>query len=221
MLAKDLISEVIAPLNPSDTGAKGLHWMEAFRISHLPIVSHGDFLGLISDVDIFDRNMIDTPVGDLPSGLFSPFVYEFQHLYEVIEIVSRLNLTAVPVLTENHKYLGVISLRQIIQTFGEMAAVKTSGGILVLELNANDYSLSEIARIVEENNAKILSCYVTSPPDSLKMEVTLKIDQIDITSIIQTFLRFDYTIKASYQSSDHNEDILQNNYDQFMMYLNV
>ncbi len=221
MLARDLISEVISPLQPSDTGAKGLHWMEAFRISHLPIVSQGDLLGLVSDVDIFDRNMLDTPMSEYPTTPFNPFVYEYQHFYEVVEMVSRLNLTAVPVLTEKHKYLGVISLRQLIQTFGEMAAVKMPGGIIVLELNANDYSLSQIARIVEDNDAKILSSYITSPTDSVKIEVTLKINQVDLTSIIQTFLRYDYTIKASYQSKNHNEEILRNNYDQFMMYLNV
>ena len=111
--------------------------------------------------------------------------------------------------------------QQLIQSIGEMAAVKLPGGMIVLEMNANDYSLAQIARIVEDNNAKILSSYITSSVDSMKMEVTLKINRVDLTSIIQTFLRFDYTIKASYQSNDRNEDVLRNNYDQFMMYLNI
>ncbi|MDR1172307.1 MAG: CBS domain-containing protein [Bacteroidales bacterium] len=221
MLARDLISEVISPLQPSDTGAKGLHRMEAFRISHLPVVNHGDLLGLVSDVDIFDRNRADMPVGEYPLSIFDPFVHEHQHLYEVIELVSRLSLTAVPVLTEKHKYLGVITVQQLIQALGDMAAVNMPGGIIVLELNSNDYSLAQIARIVEDNDAKILSSYTTLTADSLKMEVTLKINQVDLTSIIQSFLRYDYTIKASFQGSNRNEDILRNNYDQFMMYLNV
>ena len=221
MLARDLISEVIAPLQPSDTGARGLHWMEVFRISHLPVVNHGDFLGLVSDVDIFDRNKTDIPVGEYSLAPLSPFVYEYQHLYEVIELVSQLNLTAIPVLTENLKYLGVITVRQLIQSLGKLAAMEMPGGIIVLEINDNDYSLAQIARIVEENNAKILSSYITSTTDSVKMEVTLKINQVDLTSIIRTFLRYNYIIKASYQSNNRNEDILRNNYDQFMMYLNV
>ena len=221
MLARDLISEVIAPLQPSDTGARVLHWMEVFRISHLPVVNHGDFLGLVSDVDIFDKNKADIPLGEYSLAPLSPFVYEYQHLYEVIELVSQLNLTAIPVLTENLKYLGVITVRQLIQSLGNMAAVEIPGGIIVLEINANDYSLAQIARIVEDNNAKILSSYITSIADSVKMEVTLKINQVDLTSIIQTFLRYNYIIKASFRSNNRNEDILRNNYDQFMMYLNV
>ena len=110
---------------------------------------------------------------------------------------------------------------QLIQSIGEMATVKLPGGIIVLELNNHDYSLAQIARIVEDNDAKILSSYVTFSAGSVKMEVTLKINRVDVTSILQSFRRFDYTIKASYQSADRNEDILRNNYDQFMMYLNV
>ena len=95
------------------------------------------------------------------------------------------------------------------------------GGVIVLELNANDYSLAQIARIVEDNDAKILSSHVTSIPNSFKMEVTLKINQTDLTSIIQSFQRFDYTIKASFQGSNRQEDVLRKNYDHFMLYLNV
>lgn len=221
MLAKDLISEVIPPLQPSDTLSKGLQWMEVFHVSHLPVVKYGDFLGLISDADIFDRNRMDEPVSEYLQTLFSPFVYEYQHLYEVIELAARLNLTAVPVQTDENKYLGVITSRQLIQTFGRQVTVAVPGGILVLEMNANDYSLSQIARIVEENNAKILSSYITSPPDSVRLEVTLKIDRTDMTSIIQTFMRYDYTVKGTYQGSNQNEEILRKNYEQFMKYLSV
>jgi hypothetical protein len=95
------------------------------------------------------------------------------------------------------------------------------GGVIVLELNTNDYSLAQIARIVEDNDAKILSSHVASVANSFKIEVTLKINQTDLTSILQSFQRFDYTIKASFQGSNRQEDVLRKNYDQFMLYLNV
>jgi predicted transcriptional regulator len=221
MYAKDMISEAIPALQPTETGLKGLHWMDIFRISHLPVVFQDDYLGLLSDVDIFDHNMVEDTIGTDFKFPFKPFVYEYQHLYEVVEIASRLDLSVVPVLTEDNKYLGMISPQQLIRTFGELASVKTAGGILVLELNVVDYQLSQIAGIVEENDAKILSCYISSQPDSVKMEVTLKINRSDLTSIIQTFIRYEYTIKASFQSRNHQEEVLRSNYDQFMMYLNV
>jgi predicted transcriptional regulator len=220
MYAKDLISDVIPSIQPTETGGVGLQWMDTFHVSHLPVVVQNDYLGLISDVELFDRNSGNDPVG-CPVSPFKPFVYEYQHLYEVIELAARLDLSVVPVLSENNSYIGLISAGQLVKTFGELAAVNAPGGILVLELNGKDFLLSQIARIVEDNDAKILSCYVTSPVDSVNMEVTLKINRTDLTSIIQTFIRYEYTVKASFRSRNKNEEQLRYNYNHFMMYLNV
>ena len=82
MLAKDFISGIVPALHTSDTGQKALNWMEVFRVSHLPIVNDKEFLGLISDTDIYDMNMADEPIGNHNLSLFSPFVYLDQHIYE-------------------------------------------------------------------------------------------------------------------------------------------
>jgi Mg/Co/Ni transporter MgtE (contains CBS domain) len=221
MLSKDLISDVIPALKTSDTGVKALYWMDIFRISHLPIVNNTEFLGLISDTDIYDMNTPDEPIGNHNLSLFSPFVMEDKHVYEAVELISRLKLSVIPVLDTNKNYLGMITAQRLMQYMGEMFAVKNPGGILIIELNANDYSMTQIAQIVESNDAKILSMYITSPPDSLKMELTLKINRIDLTSIIQTFVRFDYTIKAQFMEHDEMDSLYSNRYEQFLLYLNI
>jgi glycine cleavage system regulatory protein len=87
--------------------------------------------------------------------------------------------------------------------------MKEHGGILVLEMNQVDYSLAQIAQIVESNNAKILSSYITSNEESTHTEVTLKINTSNLTSIIRTFERYDYQVKAAYQDKDAEEDLRQ------------
>ena len=221
MLAKDLISDVVPALKTSDTGLQALSWMDIFRISHLPIVNNQDFLGLISDKDIYDLNMAEEPIGNHKLSLFSPYVLVNQHIYEVIEIISRLELTVVPVMDENKHYMGLITQNDLLHTFANLSALKQPGGILELELNVNDYTLTEISQIVESNDARILSLYVSSPEDSMKMNITLKVSTTDITSIIQTFNRYDYTVKASYMESDEMEDLLHNRFDAFMKYLSI
>lgn len=221
MLAKDLISEVVPALRTSDTGLQALSWMDIFRIAHLPIVNNEEFLGLISDKDIYNLNMADEPIGNHRLSLFSPYVYHNQHIYEVIEMVSRLKLSVVPVLDENNHYLGLITLNDLLQRFADLSALRQPGGIIVLELNVNDYSLTEIAQIVEGNDAKILSLYVSSPEESTKMEVTLKVSKTDVTSIIQTFNRYDYTIKASYLDENDLESLYSSRLESFMKYLSI
>ena len=97
--------------------------------------------------------------------------------------------------------------------------MKEKGGILILEVNELDYSMAQIGQIVESNEAKILSSTILSDASSTKLDITLKINQEDLTSIIRTFERYDYVVKASYQNGSGAED-LQWRYDALMNYLN-
>lgn len=221
MLAKELISDVIPALKTSDTGVKALYWMDIFRISHLPIVNNSEFLGLISDTDIYDLNSPDEPIGNHNLSLFSPFISEEQHVYEAIALVSNLKLSAIPVLDRDKNYLGLIIAQKLMHFMGDLFSVKNPGGILVLELGMIDYSLTQIAQIVESNDAKILSLYITTPPDSTKVEITIKINRVDLTSIIQTFIRFEYIIKASFTENNEMESLYNNRFEQFLHYLNI
>jgi acetoin utilization protein AcuB len=221
MLAKDLISDVVPALRTSDNGQKALYWMDIFRISHLPIVNNEDFLGLISDKDIYDYNMADEPIGNHSLSLFSPFVTYDQHLYEIMELASRLNLTVVPVLDHNNHYLGVITLNDLLHYFADFSALKEPGAIIVLDMNVHDYSLAQIAQIIESNDAKILSVCVSSHTASTKLEVTLKINRTDLSSIMQTFNRYNYIIKGTFMDEDDMNSFYENRYEMFMKYLSI
>jgi len=221
MRARHLISDIVPSLHTSDTGVRALNWMEIFRVSHLPIVNNKEFLGLISDTDIYDLNMAEEPIGNHSLSLFRPYVTADQHIFEVIDTVSKLQLTVVPVLDDAKQYMGLITLMDLINYFADLSAFKNPGGIIVLELNYNDYSMSEIAQIIEGNNAKILSVYITQPDESMKLDVTIKVNRTDLTSIIQTFNRYDYTIKASFMQENESDALYSRRYDEFMRYLNI
>jgi len=221
MLAKDLISDVIPALKTSDSGVKALNWMDIFRVSHLPIVNMKDFLGLISDKDIYDLNMAEEPIGNHKLSLFSPYVLQDQHVYEVLELVNRLKLSVVPVLDAKNQYAGVISQNDLVKYFGDLAALNQKGGIIVLEMGIRDYSLSEISRIVESNDAKILSLYISAHSDSMKVEVTLKLNRTEIDTILQTFNRFNYTVKASYMAQVDMDEFYSDRYESFLKYLSI
>lgn len=216
-----MISEIIPSLKTSDTGITALNWMDVFKVMHLPIVNDKEFLGLISEVDIYDMNMPEEPLGNHPLSLFMPYVLEHQHVFEIMEVVSRLKLSLVPVLDAKKNYLGVITMVDLLHYFAELSALKNPGGIIIVELNSNDYSMAQISQIVEGNDAKILSVYVTPHQDSTKLELTLKLNVTDLTSIIQTFNRYNYSIKGSFMKFDDEEELLDERYDLLMRYLNT
>jgi CBS domain-containing protein len=221
MVAKDLISDVIPPLKTSDTGQTALNWMEIFRISHLPIVNNQDFLGLISDTDIYDMNQPEEPIGNHALTLLKPFVTTEQHLFEVIGLASRLKLTVVPVLDEKQRYKGVITTTDLIRYLAGISSMDQQGAIIVLEILERDYSLSQIAQIVESNNVKVLSMYLTSPPDSTRLEVTLKLNSNEIASVIRTFERYSYEVKTWVTTDDSMDRFYSERFDLLMKYLNI
>lgn len=194
MVAKEMISDVIPALKTSDTGITALNWMDIFKVSHLPIVNDEEFLGLISENDIYDLNMPEEPLGNHQLSLLRPYVTEEQHVFEVMEVLSRLKLSLVPVLDSSKNYLGVITLMELLHYFAEISAMRHKGGIVVLEMNSNDFSMTQISQIVEGNDAKILAAFITTHPNSTQMELTLKLNVTDLTSIkqINSVIHFRY-----------------------------
>lgn len=219
MIAEQLVSNEIIPLRTSDLGEEALGMMNEFYVRHLPIVNNRELLGLISEDDIlnFDPN---EAVGSYSLSLTRPYVNASDHIYEVMRTLAESHLTLVPVVDDANDYVGVITQEDLLSYFSTTMAFSELGSIIVLEVHRRDYSLAEIARIVESENAIILSSFVSSQIDSPMMEVSIKINTNNINAIIATFQRFDYQIQASFSESAFS-DSLRERYDSLMTYLNV
>lgn len=221
MIAKDLISDVIPSLRTSDTGQIALNWMEIFRISHLPIVNSQDFLGLISDADIYDINQPDEAIGNHKLTLFKPYVDLDTHIFDVIGMASRMNLSVVPVLDDKKHYKGVILVSDIVGYLARISGLDVPGGIIVLQVLERDYSLAQISQIVESNNARVLSSYITSRSESTGLEITLKVNATNLSSIIRTFERYGYDVKTWLTEDDSLDRFYSDRFDMFMKYLDI
>ena len=220
MVARELISNNIPPLKTTDSGDKALNWMSDFHVTHLPIIEEGKLIGLVSEDDIFDLDQPELPIKAHNLGLRRPFIMANEHIYEVIKKVIQLNLSVIPVVEQELNYLGVITHESLLDYFAQSASMQQPGGILIIEVNSRDYSMSEIARLVESEGASILSSLVTSRTNANLVEITLKINRQELRAIINTFQRFNYNVKASFQENDYTQS-LQDRYDSLMKYLEV
>jgi predicted transcriptional regulator len=220
MRAIDLITDEIPPLTHSDTGEKALSWMEEFKVSHLPVLKLGNFVGVISESDILDKMDLEKSLDELFQHLPRPYVISTDHIYQILSRISELKLSVIPILDDKENYIGCTTVQHLMSLIANTGSIKENGGILVLEMAHCDYSMAQIGQIVESNDAKILSSYIMSSPDSTSIEVTLKINKIELDRIIRTFERYDYIIKASFQKSVYQEDLIYR-YDALMNYLNL
>ena len=219
MQANTLISSSIKSIHPVEDGHRALQMMEQFRINHLAIVKNKYFLGVISDKEIMNWDSEDESIEEHLTNIASPHVKYNQHLFDIIEVLEKNNLSVVPVLDEQKLYLGVMTSRKLMYSIAKSATIQSAGGVIILEMNNNDYSLTEIASIVESNNTKILSSYVISKPNSTNIEVTIKLSKKDITAIIKDFERREYKISASYKEEDTDGDFSER-YESLMRFLN-
>ena len=220
MLARELISDAIPPLRTSDTVQKVMDRMAEFRVNHLPIVNEQQVLGLICEQDLIEVADYNTEIGSLNLSLRNYSVFDDQHVYDVIRTISELRLTVVPVLDHQKNYLGLISLSTLVEYFATLTSTKEPGSIIVLEISNRDNSLAHVAQIVESENAQILSSYVKSYTDSTKLELTLKLNRTEISTIVASFLRYDYIVKATFNDLKADEGT-QDRYDQLMNYLDI
>jgi predicted transcriptional regulator len=221
MIAEELINQMIPPLKTSDSVEKAVRWMEEFRVNQMPVVKKRQYMGMVTEGDIVENKDQATTLAQVDFGFADVFVHHYQHFYTVMEVAIRNKIQVVPVLDEHQDFLGVITVNDTIAAFGQMSALQGQGGILVLSMHERDYSLSEISRHVEENNAKILSAYVSPDEmDGYHIKVTLKVNTMDLNRIIATFERFNYRIVAQFHDAGELKDD-QDRLDLLMKYINI
>lgn len=202
MIAEELINHMIPPLKTSDDAHKAIVWMEEFRCTHLPVVENGELLGFISEEIILESNDIEKPLAEFPLAGKTCTVQLNSHFYDILKVAGDHKLQLVAVLNEDQKYAGVITVQDIMISFAQTASVQMQGGIIVLSMDLIDYSLAEISRYVEENNAKIISSLmIEDPMDKGKIKVTLKINQVELNRIVATLERFGYRIIGRYHET--------------------
>lgn len=214
MQAYDFINNLIPPLKVTDNAKKALAWMEEIRINVLPVVDDGEFKGLVTDDLIYTVNNPNLEIGKMETESLACFVYQDKHIYDVLRVASEHHSNMVAVLDRDLRYLGVITMEDAIGAFTDSLSIQAQGAVVVLSMFMTDYSMYEISRVIESENAKILSSFITVDPlDDSKIKVTLKLDKVELRHIKATLERFGYKIIDHYQEEnepDREQDRIGN-----------
>ncbi len=218
MIAADLLSHDFVPLLPNDTCRAALDYMNDIQMSHVPVVADRRHVSLLAENDITHLDDLDTSIGGIKMNNV-PFVYDNQHVFEVLKMFGMYHLSLLPVLDHFDNYMGVITYSKLIDCMADMLSVSDTGALIMLEMAVNDYSLGEIARLMEENNAKILSLTLCNKPDSSRITVCIKINLIDASNVIQTLERFDYNVIGSFNNVGN--DYVIERFESFMKFLDI
>jgi acetoin utilization protein AcuB len=221
MIADDLINHMIPPLKGTDDAHKAIVWMEEFRCTFLPVVETGQLLGFISEEIILEANDIDKEVKNFSLVGKASWVKRDTHFYDILRVASDNKVQMVAVLDDEGLYAGVITIQDTLASFAQTSAIQMPGSVLVLSMNHADYSLSNISRLIEENNAKILSSLVKEDPiESTRMRLILKVNILDLSRTVATLERFGYRVIGRYQET-RTEPESKERLDMLFRYLNI
>lgn len=220
MIANLLISTNINSIMSDDSGETAMVIMGLYHVRHLPIVENGQLIGIISEDDIYSHDT-NLAISNYISANSIISVSPNDHLFEVMATLSDNKLTLVPVIDKEGQYLGVISQDDLIHFYANSFSFSEPGSIILLEVPKVDYSLEEISRLVESENAAILSSFLSEVPISPNLLlVTIKLNKMDIGDIISSFERHDYIVKKYFSESEFIDE-LKDNYNNLMNYLDL
>jgi signal-transduction protein with cAMP-binding, CBS, and nucleotidyltransferase domain len=222
MLAEDLLNHMIPALQVTDSTGKAAKWLEEFHVGQLPVVDNRQYRGLITESDLLDYDQTEELLSRLTLGYADVHVQHDQHFYNIMEIAIQNKIQLVPVLDDQREYLGVVTVGDTLAALGQMPIAVGQGGILVLSMDERDYSLTQISRYVEENNAKILSAHVAQDEtDPYKIRLTLKLNTPTLTRIVATLERFGYVITAQFSGASDVSEGEQDRFDALLKYLSL
>jgi predicted transcriptional regulator len=220
MLAIELNNNIIPRLQLEDTVGKALQLINDFKVSHLPVVSEEKFLGLISEDDLLDAGNKKMLIQLLQNDFIDISINENAHFLQAVNISNQYQTTVVPVVNEEKEFLGSISGASLLRTLGNFSGAQQIGGIIILEMEKNQFTISEISRIVESSEATILHLNTMVQPETGLLTVTIHINKKELSLVVAAFERYEYDV-IYYFGEEKFENEIHSNYRHLMNYLDI
>jgi len=220
MLALELNNNDIPQLQLQDTVAKALQLFNDFKVSHLPVVAEEKFVGLISEEDLLDANNKNMLIELLQKDFILASINENDHFLQAVNISNQYQTNIVPVINFEKELVGTISGQTLLRTLGYFSGSQEIGGIIVLEMERNQFAISEISRIVESNEATVLHLNTTIQPETGLLRVTIHINKKELSAVVAAFERYEYDV-IYYFGEEKFENEIQSNYRHLMNYLDI
>ncbi|WP_435313746.1 CBS domain-containing protein [Cellulophaga fucicola] len=218
MQIQSQILTTIPVFSIDDSMEKVIRFFKTSTFSHVAVVEDGKLLGMISEND-FETFEKGKKIEAYKYNLEMFFVDSDTSWLDVLEVFSKNDANILPVLDKDETFFGYYDLTDIVSLFIGTPFFTEPGGILVVAKGLSDYSFSEIAQIVESNNAKLYGAFITEIENDVA-QITLKITSANLNEITQSFRRYNYTILYGNDDDLFLED-LKDRSNYLDKYLNV
>ena len=176
-----------------------------YGFSHLPVVEKEIYRGMIRYEDLMDIEDKEETIGNHRYLLEKIYLSDRMNWTESLSEMMKNEANVIGVLDLAGKFIGIRLLDDILNLLTEKSFINDRGYMLVVSKNTADFSVSQVAQIVESDGGKILAILLNE--NSNNTEVEIKISTDDINEIIQTFRRYDYHIISQMEEDLHLQEL--------------
>jgi len=194
--------------------------MNENRVAHLPVVDGDKFIGILSEQDLLQAENDNASLDSFEQSFSTVSVKEEEHFLKAVQLAADNGLSVVPVVTEENELLGTVAYNDLLKFSSEFMSLSEPGGLIVLEMESNQYSFNDISKLVETTNAQITQLNTSNDPETGMMQVTLRINKPDISDVVAAFQRHEYNVKYFFGEELYTNE-LRSNYDNLMNYLKI
>lgn len=205
-------------LEPGSRVGEVIEVFEKIHHTYLPVVINNRLLGSIALTDI-ETLPKEAVIGDYEYLYRKVSVTEDATRIDILQLITQNEIDIIPVLDTNSSFIGYLGQSEFLQSLQTTPFIGEAGVSLVIETTLSNYSSAQISQIVEANNAKVLGLFISSMTEHL-VECTIKITNSQINDIIQSFRRYDYTIKSNLIEDEHLESLKERS-KYLQKYLNI
>ena len=206
-------------LHLEDKVSFALQCMEDSDVQELAVVKEDYFLGIVQKADLLDTDEAATLMV-LSYQLKKIMIADTAHFLTALDLFSKHQLSILPVLNEQLECIGMIPQKSLNDALAKFLGLDSPGAIIVLSVAPYQYSLAEMSRLVESNNAQILQLNSYLDETNGAMIITIKINKDEAQTIIATFQRYDYQLVQYFGKTPLHNDI-EAHYHHLMNYLDV
>jgi len=217
MLVNQLITNHYPSVEPDDKIFAALQLIDDFDILHIAVVDHNKFLGIINKDDLLDADE-NAAVKVVMGGMLQKALKPSEHFLSALRFASENNLSMVPVINDDQEWVGAITMMELLKAAAQFTGAEEPGAVIVLEMERKSYSFGEISRLIETNDAYITQFNSTFENETGLLIVTIKINRLEVSDIISTFQRYEYSVRY-FIGEEQYENELRFNYDHLMSYL--
>lgn len=220
MLTRELLSQTLPSLRLTDKVYQALQLMNDNQVTHLPIVDGDKYAGIISEDDLLQAENDHAELSELQQSFSDVSVKDDEHFLKAVQLAADNGLSIVPVVSEDNELVGSVSYNDLIKFSSEFMSLSEPGGLIVLEMESNQYSFNEISKIIEANDAQITQLNTSNDAETGMMQVTIRINKPEVSDIVASFNRYEYNVKYFFGEELYANE-LRSNYDNLMNYLKI